>query len=94
MLSETPHFPLDAQIHSKFYDRARRGKTAKDIFVHGLVLDETTGKVVNLRVSFGPPGKVIPHVPFPAASAARNRRSSRPRGNIFRGKKFDFSKIM
>lgn len=75
------------------YDKARRGKTTKDIFVHGLVLDEATGQVVNLRVSFGPPGKAIPHVPFPAVAAARNRRSARPRGNIFRGKKFDFSKI-
>jgi len=45
-----------------------------DVFVHGFVLDETTGDVINLSVSFGPPGKPIPYPPFRALAAAQRFR--------------------
>jgi len=51
-----------------------------DVFVHGFVYDEDTGEVNDLHVSFGPPGKAIPHVPFNALKAAKNfhRDKDRP----------------
>ncbi|KAG6837806.1 hypothetical protein H0H93_016174 [Arthromyces matolae] len=33
-----------------------------NVFVHGLVLDEESGEVTNLDVSFGPPGQSIPNL--------------------------------
>jgi len=55
---------------------SRRSRThddlPTDVFVHGFVYDEGTGKVHDLNVSFGPPGKAIPHVPFEALQAAQN----------------------
>ena len=63
---------------------------AIDVFVHGFVYDEATNEVHDLNVSFGPPGKSIPHVPFKAIAAAKNfhRDSSRP--GVFKGKTWDF----
>jgi len=69
--------------------RRNPGKT-KDIFVHGFVHDETTGDVVDLGVSFGPPGKEIPHVPFPRHKRTENFRRSD--GGIKKGKDWDFGK--
>jgi len=58
-----------------------------NVFVHGFVYDEATGKVFDLNVSFGPPGKAIPHVPFEALKAAQNfHRDSKP------DKEWDFGK--
>jgi carbonic anhydrase len=48
-----------------------------DVFVHGFVLDETTGEVINLSVSFGPPGKPIQHPPFRALAGAQRFRHDR-----------------
>jgi carbonic anhydrase len=45
-----------------------------DVFVHGFVVEETTGEVINLNVSFGPPGKRIPYPPFRALAAAQRFR--------------------
>jgi len=45
-----------------------------DVFVHGFVVDETTGEVINLNVSFGPPGKRIPYPPFRALAASQKFR--------------------
>jgi carbonic anhydrase len=45
-----------------------------DVFVHGFVFDETTGEVINLSVSFGPPGKAVPYPPFKALAAAQKFR--------------------
>ena len=42
-----------------------------NVFVHGFVLDETTGEVINLSVSFGPPGKAVPYPPFRALAATQ-----------------------
>lgn len=63
----------------------------KDIFVHGLVHDETNGEVVDLGVSFGPPGKAIPHVPFAVRRRTENFRRSQGPGT-FKGKVWDFGK--
>lgn len=67
-----------------------RNVEAIDVFVHGFVYDEATNEVHDLNVSFGPPGKPIPHVPFKAIAAAKNfhRDSSRP--GVFKGKTWDF----
>jgi len=69
---------------------AKSDKDHIDVFVHGLVYDEGTGEVHDLRVSFGPPGKMIPPVPFQAVAAAKNfhRDSSKP--GINRGKTWEF----
>ncbi|GLB37368.1 putative reversible hydration of carbon dioxide [Lyophyllum shimeji] len=43
----------------------RRNKTNKlRVFVHGLVVNEESGEVKDLGVSFGPPGQTIPKLPF------------------------------
>lgn len=63
----------------------------KDIFVHGFVHDEDTGEVVDLGVSFGPPGKPVPHMPFVVKKRAENfRRTSGP--GVNKGKTYDFGK--
>jgi len=59
-----------------------------DVFIHGLVFDESTGDVHDLHVSYGPPGKVIPHVPFKAVKAAKNHNFSG--GGIKKGKTWNF----
>lgn len=80
-------------ILTKAYSRRALKRTAVpsvDVFVHGFVYDEVTGEVHDLHVSFGPPGKAIPDVPFAAVAAAKNfhRESFRP--GINRGKTWDF----
>lgn len=65
--------------------------SVKDIFVHGFVHDEANGEVVDLGVSFGPPGEPIPHVPFGVRRRTENiHRSVGPGTN--KGKKWDFKK--
>ncbi|KAJ7497021.1 carbonic anhydrase [Mycena latifolia] len=44
--------------------------TEIDVFVHGFVYDMETGDVLNLGVTFGPPGKTLPKVPFGAVASA------------------------
>ncbi|KAJ6558461.1 carbonic anhydrase [Mycena vulgaris] len=44
--------------------------TEIDVFVHGFVYDMDTGDVYNLGVTFGPPGKTLPKVPFSAVASA------------------------
>jgi len=73
-------------ILSKAYAKGVKNQDV-NVFVHGFVYDETTGKVHDLNVSFGPPGKAIPHVPFEALKAAQNfHRDSKP------DKTWDFGK--
>jgi len=48
-----------------------------NVFVHGFVFDETSGEVINLSVSFGPPGKPIPHPPFRSLASAQKFRHDR-----------------
>jgi carbonic anhydrase len=76
---------------SAMYSESRRnpGKT-KDIFVHGFVHDETTGDVIDLGVSFGPPGKEIPRIPF--SHHKRTENFHRSKGGIKKGKDWDFGK--
>ncbi|KAJ3511743.1 hypothetical protein NLJ89_g3923 [Agrocybe chaxingu] len=64
--------------------------TSLDVFVHGFVFDEATGEVNDLHVSFGPPGKNIPNVPFKAVQAAKNFHRESYRPGIFKGKTWDF----
>ncbi|KAG6920027.1 hypothetical protein DXG01_010095 [Tephrocybe rancida] len=40
-----------------------------NVFVHGLVLNEESGEVKDLGVSFGPPGQTIPKLPFEVTMA-------------------------
>jgi len=73
-------------ILTKAYARGVKNQDI-NVFVHGFVYDETTGKVHDLNVSFGPPGKAIPHVPFEALKAAQNfHRDNKP------DKEWDFGK--
>jgi carbonic anhydrase len=78
-------------ILTKAYSTTTNGDGTTDVFVHGMVYDEVTGEVHDLHVSFGPPGKQIPHIPFKAVAAAKNfhRPSDRPR--ISTGKTWTFS---
>ncbi|KAG6866203.1 hypothetical protein C0991_007228 [Blastosporella zonata] len=47
------------------YDRRNRSPAVQlKVFVHGLVLNEESGEVTDLDVSFGPPGQTIPKLPF------------------------------
>jgi len=55
----------DHSILTKAYARGAKSQDI-NVFVHGFVYDETTGEVHNLNVSFGPPGKAVPHIPFEA----------------------------
>jgi len=61
-----------------------------DVFVHGFVYDEATGQVHDLNISFGPPGKPIPNVPFEALKAAKNFHQEADRGGITSGKVWNF----
>ncbi|KAF5326373.1 hypothetical protein D9611_000005 [Ephemerocybe angulata] len=66
-------------------------ETQHEVYIHGFVFDETTGTVVDLKVSFGPPGKPIPSVPFTAAAAAKNlhtRKASFNKGKILSKPKY------
>lgn len=42
-----------------------------EVYGHGFVFDEETGEVKDLGVSFGPPGKTIPVIPFGAIAEPR-----------------------
>ncbi|KAF8160862.1 carbonic anhydrase [Crassisporium funariophilum] len=61
-----------------------------DVFVHGFVYDDATGDVHDLQVSFGPPGKAIPTIPFKAVAAAQNYQGKSYRPGVFKGKTWDF----
>ncbi|KAF9472137.1 carbonic anhydrase [Pholiota conissans] len=69
---------------------SKKGKDSIDVFVHGLVYDESTGDVHDLRVSFGPPGKMIPLIPFQALPAAKNFHRDSSKSGINKGKTWDF----
>ncbi|KAJ2931231.1 hypothetical protein H1R20_g5818, partial [Candolleomyces eurysporus] len=60
--------------------------TPYEVYVHGFVFDESTGQVVDLKVSFGPPGKPIPPVPFTAIATAKNFHMQKHLPNFFKGK--------
>ncbi|TFK23686.1 carbonic anhydrase [Coprinopsis marcescibilis] len=64
----------EESILAKEYQRGAKTtpKESVEVYVHGFVFDEATGNVVNLNVSFGPPGFPIPSVPFGAVAAAKN----------------------
>lgn len=75
---------------TKAYSTTSKSGGNTDIFVHGLVYDEVTGEVHDLHVSFGPPGKQIPHIPFKAVAAAKNFHRPSDRPGISTGKIWDF----
>lgn len=55
---------------------SRRNKTNKlRVFVHGLVVNEETGVVMDLNVSFGPPEQTIPKLPFEVIVKQKRRNS-------------------
>jgi len=56
---------------------SKPSKNTFDVFVHGFVFDESTGDVINLSVSFGPPGKPILQPPFSSLAAAQKFRHDR-----------------
>jgi carbonic anhydrase len=62
-----------------------------DVFVHGFVYDEDTGEVHDLNISFGPPGKPIPSVPFKAIAAAKNFHRDSDRPGITKGRAWMFN---
>jgi len=66
--------------------KTRMANTNLEVYVHGFVVDESTGVVNDLKVSFGPPGKPIPPVPFKAMEAAKNFHSKRDGGKFSKGK--------
>lgn len=77
-------------ILAKAYQRGAKGNgknTGIEVFVHGLVHDPATGEVKNLGVSFGPPGKKVPKVPFAAIAAAKNFQGDKHLPGFFTGKK-------
>lgn len=76
----------DNSLLARAYSNPSKNKI--DVFVHGFVYDELTGDVSDLHVSFGPPGKHIPHIPFKSLGAAQNIRSS---PGINTGKTWNFS---
>ncbi|CAA7263071.1 unnamed protein product [Cyclocybe aegerita] len=45
--------------------------TAGEVYIHGLVYDIENGVVSDLRVSVGPPGRVVPPSPFPGANTKK-----------------------
>lgn len=66
-------------------------ETKYEVIVHGFVFDEVTGEVTNLNVSFGPPGKPIPPVPFTAIAKAKNFHRKKPKvnkGKVLKPKKY------
>jgi len=65
----------DNSLLAKAYSRP--STNTFNTFVHGFVYDETTGEVINLSVSFGPPGKPILHPPFRSLAAAQKFHHNR-----------------
>ncbi|KAJ3504038.1 hypothetical protein NLJ89_g8150 [Agrocybe chaxingu] len=47
--------------------------TAGEVYIHGWVYDIEDGVVSDLRVSIGPPGRVVPLSPFPGAKADKKK---------------------
>jgi len=80
--------------HSSIKDAYNGNGNDMNIFVHGFVYDEVSGEVHDLNVSFGPPGKPIPHVPFNALEAARNYHRDSDKPHISKGKSWDFSSYL
>jgi len=66
--------------------KTRTAKTSVEVYVHGFVFDEETGEVVNLNVSFGPPGLPIPPIPFTAVAAAKNFHREKHLPGVNKGK--------
>lgn len=66
--------------------KTRLTKSPVEVYVHGFVFDEETGGVVNLNVSFGPPGMPIPPIPFTAVAAAKNFHRQKYLPGINKGK--------
>jgi len=62
---------MNESILSMAYHRRNKRVKKVKVYVHGFVFDEETGEVKNLDVSFGPPGKLIPKVPFEAIVEAK-----------------------
>jgi len=83
----------DDSILDWAYSRKKKhdNKIQPDVFVHGFVYDDSTGQVYDLHVSFGPPGKPIPHIPFSALASAKNFHRDPTRPGINKGKNWDFS---
>jgi len=75
---------------AKDYQTGARISAAKmtkfQVYVHGFVFDEASGEVVNLNVSFGPPGNPIPSIPFEAVEAAKNFHRDKSRPGFNKGK--------
>jgi len=88
------HTVKQLRKHGSLNDAYIKKDSEMDIFVHGFVYDEVTGEVHDLNVSFGPPGKPIPHVPFKALAAAKNYHRDNDRPHISKGKSWDFSSYM
>jgi len=65
----------DSSLLAKAYSKPSTNNF--DVFVHGFVFDETTGEVINLSISFGPPGRPIPQPPFRAFAAAQRFHNDR-----------------
>jgi carbonic anhydrase len=77
-------------VLTKAYSSAAKSDEHVDVFVHGLVFDEVTGEVHDLHISFGPPGKQIPHIPLKAVAAAKNIHRDGDRPRISTGKTWNF----
>ena len=56
--------PLPAVI-----TKCTTGTPITEVFIHGWVYDVETGKVSDLGVSVGPPGRMVPTSPFPLLRA-------------------------
>jgi len=84
----------DHSILAKAYQvgpKTPQKEFAYNTFVHGFVYDEETGEVTNLQVSFGPPGQLIPDIPFEAAEKAKQfkRHKSTPnKGKVLKKPKY------
>jgi len=75
---------------TKAYSSSAKSDKHIDVFIHGMVFDEVTGEVHDLHISFGPPGKQIPHIPFKAVAAAKNIHRDKDRPGISPGKTWHF----
>lgn len=83
-------------ILAKAYQRSAKGNgknTGIEVFVHGLVHDPATGEVMNLGVSFGPPGKKVLKVPFAAIAVAKNFQGDKHLPGFFMGKSLKLGSI-
>jgi len=79
----------DTSLLARSYSNPSKNNV--DVFVHGFVYDEVTGDVRDLHLSFGPPGKPIPHIPFKSLEAAQNIQYNNYLPGINTGKVWDFS---